>query len=152
MIHVMRSKDPESIRASAVHLAWVLLRDRATGSAPESHYRRLLAMVVWRWSEAYGKYSDRLPWSRGARHTMRRDSLRHEHVVPRKVLIAELCALRSPTRRNIRELLERLGLACVVTQEEHEQLPNVSAAILRADPWARYRAAGIRVLHPPKAR
>ena len=78
--------------------------------------------------------------------------LRHEHVVPRRVIIESLLALDSATYDIVRERLERWCIAAVVSKEEDQRL---CAAGLNhrmpidwdgTDVWARYRVAGIQAI------
>lgn len=39
-----------------------------------------------------------------------------------------------------------MAIACVVTREEHENLPEAELEALVRDPWARYRVAGFDVV------
>jgi hypothetical protein len=67
--------------------------------------------------------------------------LQHEHVYERSQLVDAL--LQSPEEA---DSIAEMAVACTVTKTEHATL----AAVCRANPeligWARYNAAGIRVL------
>lgn len=72
-----------------------------------------------------------LPASQWSKH------LRHDHVVPRKVLIAELQRPGADSAA----VMARIS-ACVVTKDEHDHL----APHAELDGWARYAEAGIQVV------
>lgn len=64
--------------------------------------------------------------------------LQHEHVFPRKELIKAI--MGEPAR--VRELLTS-AVACVVTQEEHRRLSEVTRRQSDLKGWDRYAAADI---------
>lgn len=77
------------------------------------------------------------------------NALRHEHAIPRRVLIARLLQLSSPSPLEIEGLLSGFCVGVVVTRDEDRM---ISAHGLRQrmplkwngkDIWARYRIAGI---------
>lgn len=63
-------------------------------------------------------------------------AVRHEHVVPRKLLKSNLLSARDEA--HVGELLH-LPVACVVTLDEDARLPKSGKG------WERYRAASVRV-------
>ena len=136
---------PDEKRASAVHLATVLLRD---GGGLPVHVRELLSILVWKWTEADGKYRGCRFWTPQAL-AADRSTWAHEHVVPRKLVVRALLDLPDPSPSAVRDLLERVGLACIVTRDEHDALPDLPWETLHDDPWARYREAGIEVVERP---
>ncbi|MCA8951154.1 MAG: hypothetical protein KDE27_16730 [Planctomycetes bacterium] len=146
----MAKAEREDVRESVVRLVTIVLRDRTVSGGPEAPYRKLLSSLLWQWTEADGKWSRSLPWSRSALETDNRRSLRHEHVVPRKLLIDALVAMGDPEPRAVRDILERMAVACIVTEEEHRRLPDVPWADLSHDVWVRYRRAGVEV-RPPES-
>ena len=126
-------------------MASVLLRDRLAGAGLETHYRELLSILVWKWTEAHGKYRGCRYWSQAALAATK-DDWCHEHVVPRRLLVDAVRDLADPSPDAVRDLLERMAVACVVTRAEHDALPEAAWEELLEDPWARYRRAGIEVV------
>ncbi len=51
----------------------------------------------------------------------------------------------------VRSLLEAMAVACVVTRAEHDALPEAAWGEPLADPWARYRKAGVEVVNTLEA-
>lgn len=123
--------------------------------------KRIFSATLWGVSEIHGKYIGCRFWSNAALARFRSDgstcipSLCHEHVVPRKVIVAKWLAVSQPTPEQTFALFERYGIGCVVLREEDDRLTacglrqrmpeafyNTSHP-LHDDPWARYRVAGI---------
>lgn len=138
----MARPTPAQKRASALHLARLLLREwQADGPGLQPHLRELLSILIWKWTEAHGKYRGCRFWTPRALEAPQ--GLCHEHVVPRKLLVEALVAAGPESAE---EILETMAVACVVTHAEHSQLPDVSWEELLANPWARYDAAGVEVV------
>jgi hypothetical protein len=112
----------------------------AHGGAAFTRHAKFLAVPLWstRALRSFAKYG-RVEMRNGVA-----DALRHEHVVPRDVIAGELLALAEPTEPTVREVLERRGIACVVTVEEDRRL--TARAFDPADPWRRYAEAGVEVV------
>jgi hypothetical protein len=121
------------IRASAAEAIRIIVRN---GKILPKHKRELIPTVLWKITEAEGKYRLRFR-SAGALTCKQANQLRHEHVFTRKQLTHEL--LHHP--RAIKRILTKC-LACVVTKAEHTKLNRVPSAV---QGWARYRKAGIKV-------
>jgi hypothetical protein len=109
----------------------------------------LLDNICWTLSELDGKYEGCRYWS--TRAIAQRTDLRHEHSVPRRVLIGLLLGEPAPSDEDVRRILD-LCVGAVVTVEEDQAL---NAAGLRAkmpsewdgqDVFARYRAAGVELV------
>ena len=113
----------------------------------------VLTDIFWHWTEFTGKYHGCRYWSEAAharRHRRDVKGLRHEHIVPKKVLLKMLFDLATPSTSAVRAVLDRFCVGIVVIKAEDERL---NQAGLRSrmpedwdeqDPWARYRAVGIR--------
>ena len=111
-----------------------------------------LTDIFWHWTEFRGKYHGCRFWSETAhahRHRKNVKDLRHEHIVPKKVLLEMLFDLASPSASAVRALLDQFCVGIVVTKAEDMQLNHAG---LRSrmpddwdeqDPWARYRAVGL---------
>lgn len=115
----MATKRPEDVRQSAAELLALLVRDRrhriddgTISATHQRHFRELCSLLLWKHSEAFGKYRGCRYWSLGAlasrkthggvvTNRARRggEALRHEHLFPRKQLIDKLFSLDDPTRR-----------------------------------------------------
>lgn len=104
-----------------------------------THKRELLSILLWKLTEARGKYRTRFV-SAGAKDETDRRKLHHEHVVTRANLVREILA--SPERAD--EIADK-AVGCVVTRQEHAQLAIVDRSNAELCGWDRYSAAGIRV-------
>ena len=113
----------------------------------------LLDNVCWIWSEFEGKIDGCRWWSEAAL-ARRADvkQLRHEHSVPRRVIIRHLLQLSKPTSEIVEDILSNWCVGAVVTAEEDRRLAQAGLCMMmpadwdQRDPFARYRAVGI-VLH-----
>ena len=100
-----------------------------------AHRREFLSIAVWKVTEADGKWNTRyrsvasLSGGPGAKVT-------HEHVVPRKLLVAAMIA--RPHR--VEEILTTGAVACVVQRDQHSLLNSGRFG------WYRYLDAGIEVI------
>lgn len=113
----------------------------------------VLADITWVWSEFYGKYKGCKYWSKEAKsEDFSNRELRHEHLVPKKVLIDTLMSMEAPSSTEIFEYLDQYCIGVVVTIDEDKRL---SYEGLRSkmpdywdgkDPWARYYKVGIEVI------
>jgi hypothetical protein len=112
------------------------------------------------WTEHEGKYKGCRLWSRKAfehfKETANFKGLRHEHAVPKKVILAALLGLKNPTRADVAIWFEFL-VAVVVTIEEDKLLNsqfkssmpsefNDPTSPLALDKLLRYRKCGIDVI------
>ena len=118
-------------RASAIRLAEVIVA--ADGPILPTHRRRLLSTTVWKMTEADDKHNLRYR-SKAALDATSRSDVRHEHVIPRGVLVQRM--MDEPHR--VAEILSE-AVACLVTKEEHLRLGPGTG-------WDRYRLAGIEVV------
>ncbi len=109
----------------------------------------LLDNICWMLSEHDGKYQGCRFWSRGALESG--IELRHEHVVPRRVIISLLLDAQDATDERIRAVLQ-LCVGAVITKEEDQHLNAVGFRARMPEDWdgsepfARYRAAGIELV------
>ena len=130
--------DSNEIIGSAVVLAEHLVKHRPANSL-DTHLKELLNVLVWKVSEADGKYNTRY-WSEGFYKSPDRSCCEHEHVIEKKKIIQLL--MNEPNR--IEEIL-RSVVACLVLEEEHKSLTKLSKSNPELDGWERYRLAGVRV-------
>lgn len=107
-----------------------------------------MSTCIRKWTEAFGKHEGCRYWSAEARTVRGRREPRHEHVVPRKLLIDALEALDDRTDLGVAALLESHAIACVVTRRERARLPDLDWSRLRGEPWARDAEARIDVVDP----
>ncbi|MBX3320517.1 MAG: hypothetical protein KF890_11615 [Nitrospira sp.] len=124
--------DAEKIIQSAKN-AIVKILEMGEDVFPE-HRKALLSRMIWKITEAHGKYTTRY-CSIAARN--KQEGLRHEHVIPRKVLIDRL--MKAPS--DVENILQD-AIACTVTAEEHDSLSTVSEDVCD---WDRYKRAKIPV-------
>jgi hypothetical protein len=108
------------------------------------HRRDLLNTMLWKYTEADGKYNTRY-FSHSALKCMdlskeeRKGKLHHEHVCPREKLIDDLLAADLENWQNV--LKKAIG--CTVTIGEHKDLPKSDE---ECDGWGRYAKAKILVI------
>lgn len=98
----------------------------------EKHKREMLSDMIWKISEANGRWNTRY-FSEGVLNDDD-TKLQHEHVVTRKQIIDQL--LENPEK--YKTILKKVA-ACVVTTDEHQRLNNSESG------WERYKQSGIRV-------
>ena len=119
----------------------------------EQRFKDLIDVLLWKHTEAHGKYIGCKYWSTGALEslkihnnkvvTSKRDdpvyALRHEHIYPKNETIQRLLGLETPTLDSINEIL-KLNIGVVVTVEEDFRLSKHGNL---NDPWQRYRDANV---------
>lgn len=133
----------ETARESALAAVMHLLQDVPPLSL--THQRELLGIALWKWTEAAGvpphsKYNLRFA-TRGALNHDVQAKINHEHVWPRKWMIDRLLDRKlGVNEAHVRKFLERVGVACVVTVDEHARLSAASGV-----GWQRYANAGVEV-------
>ena len=125
----------QSRRKSATTLIKVLLKSNSPEVLP-GHIRELLDAMLWKITEADGKYKTRHQ-SLGAFQCGDKKLLRHEHVYPKEQMIK---ALLKATPEQVDGILET-AVGCTVTLDEHFRLHKFD----EEDGWERYRKAGIAV-------
>lgn len=107
------------------------------------HQKKMLTEVLWLLSSADGKHKTRFRSAEVLRLSQHEPQsqvkVQHEHVFPRKAVIAKLLARQTQLRVNPSELDRMLDetVGCIVTADEHRLL-------LEGHGWARY--AGITVM------
>ncbi len=132
----------------------------------------VLAEAMWVWTESTGKYEGCPYWTplamavyavnrmrkRGKYH-----GLRHEHVVPKRVVMDMLESLETPTPEAVHAICEKFLHAVVVTVEEDSFLNLDYQSTMPAefedltsehyhDPWLRYRRCSIQWMTESEAR
>lgn len=121
----------------------------------------MLHGITWQWSEFEGKYRGVAHWSDDAldlylQSDGNTDGLRHEHIVPRSVVIAELMG-GSGDHEAVRSYLDSHLLGAIVTEGEMARLDRVyrkqmprgyhrEGDPLHRDVWARYKVEQIPML------
>lgn len=126
--------------------------------------------LIWKWTEATGKYLGCQFWSLNAkqlfdveaakcgelrtlasveaelcrRHRPKDAKLTHEHVYPIKDMTLWLQDHKEADRYELRNYLDRLCIGCVVLESEHDRKPGTLP-----NPWLRYSEAGIRLAPNP---
>lgn len=128
--------DSESRRASAISLARAVLDRRE--SLLETHFREILKIAVWKYTECDGKYTTRFR-SDGALFASGKD-IHHEHVIPIRRLVDALVA----EPEDVAGIMTR-AIGCVVLRSEHKLLGQIEKEHPAADGWTRYQLAGITV-------
>ena len=102
------------------------------------HLRETLSNAIWKYTECDGNYSTRFR-SRGAIE-FPKEKLNHEHVLTRKLLIAQL--LENPDDYIS---IMQTAVGCTVLRTEHLLLGSVEKENPSLVGWDRYREAGIEV-------
>ena len=88
--------------------------------------------VTWVWTEFYGKYVGCPYWSEEALKLYKNKNeiinfsngkyLRHEHIVPRNIVINELLNLKEITKKKVKTILENTLIGVIITKEEDKLL------------------------------
>ena len=129
--------------------------------ASPMHYRtkrKVLDHVAWNWTVHDGKYEGCRLWTPAAIEHFKqhgRKGLRHEHAVPRTLIIEALFAMDNPTQDAVFELLDRLAVGVVVTKDEQATLDKDYQTTMPAgfdsewDPLLRFVACGLEVVEHP---
>ncbi|MEM9373679.1 MAG: hypothetical protein AAGA55_08535 [Planctomycetota bacterium] len=120
--------------------------------------------IMWAWTEFYGKYRGCPLWTPKAIVELSNNPLpdskkfRHEHSVPKQLIMDMLFELADPTADRVHELLSGLLFGVVVTRDEDDAL-NVDYRRTMPpefhepgspefmDPWLRYKRCGITVVN-----
>ncbi len=141
-----------------------------------SDRRSILRELVWKWTEATGKYTGCQFWSLKAkelfdaeveeeggwpitprvasclgddlskRSRQKHLKLTHEHVYPIADMIKWLGTKRALTPEEVRKHLDCHGVGCVVLEAEHREIKGRGTD---GNPWHRYRTAGIFLAENP---
>lgn len=144
----------------ATDLAYVLASPLSIGTK-----RSVINGVAWAWSEFHGKYHGCPYWTRAALHSSAsmaaadNEPLRHEHAVPRAVLMDMLLRMEQPTETAIRDFCDRFILGVVVTKSEARYLDRHYRRTMppaffdpsspeHLNPWLRYTTCGVEVIEP----
>lgn len=101
----------------------------------ERHKRDIISGLLWKITEARGKYTTRYR-SRAAMEPGVK--LQHEHVFSRKDITDRIIGEPERARETLKD-----AIACVVTVHEHKRLARVDQAIRG---WDRYTKVGIEVI------
>jgi hypothetical protein len=117
--------------------------------------------IQWSWTEFDGKYEGCRYWSEAAREQYDKDrkskGLRHEHIVPRRIVTQMLFSLPAPTEEQVRVICETYLIGVVVTRDEDRKLnkkhakkmPDEFSDLTHSEalnPWLRYKMLGIQVI------
>jgi hypothetical protein len=118
----------------------------------------VLRDIAWVWTEFQGKYKGCRHWTKMARlkQSDAKARLRHEHVVPRTIVINMLLELNSPSREQVHEICERYLIGAVVTPDEDARLNEKYGRTMPKDfyeptspqyrdPWLRYKECNIEI-------
>ena len=116
--------------------------------------------ICWVWTEYTGKYNGCPHWSKKAamqRTVNPKAKVKHEHLVPKKVVAKMLFELREPTAETVREILDKYLIGVVVSPEEDALLNSEHCATMPKEffdpehldyqnPWLRYDRIGIELV------
>lgn len=121
----------------------------------------VLKTVCWHWTEFNGKYKGCEWWTANAMKLFDTDPktkfLRHEHAVPRAVVMEMLFGLKPATAKLVEAICEKLLIGVVVTLKDDSVLsvefrnrmpPEFSdeSSPEHHDPWLRYKRCGLKVV------
>jgi hypothetical protein len=111
----------------------------------------VLRDAAWVWTEFDGKYDGPFRTRKAWEHLQSGEKrlLRHEHVVPKIIVIQRLLDLQEPTEDQVRNICEKFLIGVVVTRDEdailnarfRSRMPTEfmdSASCHFDDPWLRY--------------
>lgn len=131
-----------------------LIRKQQSNISYEKQFKELITTLLWKHTEAHGKYIGCKYWSEGALESLKKHggkvitsktidsthALRHEHLFPRKQSIELLLAIEEPTLEAVNKLLAN-NIGVVVTVKEDARLSKVGNQYA---PWQRYTDADIK--------
>lgn len=131
-----------------------LIDSKSINNSYEKQFKELITALLWKHTEAHGKYKGCKFWSEGAIESLKKHNdkvvtskavdpthaLRHEHLFPRKQTIELLLAIEKPTLEAVNKLLAN-NIGVVVTVEEDARLSKIGN---QSTPWQRYIDAGIK--------
>lgn len=129
---------------------WAIKQKKNTGdNFPE---QLIKDYVLWKWSTRHGKYEKCRYWSEDALESKNRGEeieLRHEHIIPRKVvanMLMKAFTKKVVTKRKIKQFLSTFCIGCVLTEKEDAAIPNSLVSQMpddwdEKDIWCRYREA-----------
>ena len=160
-LEAMKSKyDPTEEEESSADLILHLLvhrqsiiRSNQSNNSYEKQFKELVDTLLWKHTEAHGKYIGCKYWSNGALESLKKHNnkvvtnkkidpthaLRHEHIFPKNESIKLLLNIDTPTPEKVNEILKQ-NIGVVVTVEEDSRLSKNGNF---DDPWQRYRDANI---------
>ncbi len=141
------------------------LKSKANYTEEEFHInelitRELLGRNIWKFSEAYGKFSGCPFWSVKAfshflsmkKHNKTKaeceKNLRHEHVYPQVLLIKKLKNLKKPSYKILEDLFKKYAIAAVITKEENDLLNKAKLRTLTISDeniWKRYNNKDVQI-------
>ena len=101
----------------------------------EKHKKTLISQMIWKITEANGKYNTRYI-SKNARKASK-DERRHDHVWTRKGMVERI--LKDP---DVLEHEIQRAIGCTVIKDEHDDLTRFDTL---CDGWERYKSARIAV-------
>jgi hypothetical protein len=101
----------------------------------EDHKKSLITRMLWKITEANGKYSTRYYSEKALKCS--KDERRHDHVWTRKKMVERLIDEPSLVEHEIEQ-----AIGCTVTKDEHHALTKFDTS---CDGWERYKRAGIVV-------
>jgi len=130
-----------------------VMNSGSSNNSYEQRFKDLIDVLLWKYTEAHGKYIGCKYWSAGALKSLqiynnkivtsnRVDpvyALRQEHIYPKNESIQRLLNLETPTIGLVNEIL-KLNIGVVVTVEENSRLSKHGNL---NDPWQRYRDANV---------
>lgn len=111
--------------------------------------------ALWKWSEFHGKHKGCQYWSVAALKVSRETKeLRHEHLIPKSLLIAMLMDDSPKSAESLITWLDLRCIAVVVTKSEDAKLSKAGLQSKMPADWdgkdicARHRAVGIELAAP----
>lgn len=145
-VHRRQYRPREDLRARLDVLQEVIANLRDCNLSPDSK-KRMLNHAIWEITRATGDFAPQFR-SKGVMEGSLGAKIEREHVYKRKGIVQAVLAKSEPL-----DSVLKCVVHCVVTEEEHERLKTVPAAV---DGWARYCSAGIEVfdcaVDPPTPR
>ncbi len=164
---------PDDFRQSVINLAveFLLYRQQVRRSsfynnACEKILSEQFSILLWKYTEASGKYVGCPYWSVKAKESFEDTSngatssmppskkLRHEHLVPRKILTDMFFSLDDISPESVLYIFQKYCIGVVITAEEDVLLnkaglkQKMPEARWLDDPWTRYKNVGIIVCQP----
>lgn len=98
--------------------------------------------VTWLWTEFYGKYTGCPFWSKNAlqylleTEQMKAKILRHDHIVPRNMIIKRLLYGQQMKREDLLSFLDENLIGCVLLKEEDSYLNDIGYQRVMPKGWS----------------
>ena len=136
----------ELIEQSSINLLYEILKINFNGDYCSSHYKELINVCLWKYSEACGVKNHKF-WSKKAKKlylkNKSRTGLIFDHSIPRKLITGYLIANKdSIIKKELSDFLSKVNVGVFITKEENNKFKTkkieaslVNGAVLDNGNW-----------------